>query len=168
VNTSLKGDRTEAVVLSVLAKAGYTILVPFGVARYDLAVDDGTGEGIKTIQCKTGRIRQGCVAWNACSQNRDTKERRDYRGQVDYFGVWSPDNDKVYLVPVGDVAVSEGRLRLDAAKNNQKFGVRLAADYEVHGALAQFLVERVHGMHEVAGSSPAGSTWVVPSTYARA
>lgn len=131
MNTSSKGDRTEAVVLSALAKAGYTILVPFGVARYDLAVDDGTG--IKTVQCKTGRTHQGCVAWNACSQNRDTKERRDYRGQVDYFGVWSPDNDKVYLVPVEDVAVSEGRLRLEATKNNQRVGVRLAADYEVMG-----------------------------------
>lgn len=66
------------------------------------------GMGIKTVQCKTGRSLQGCVVWNACSKNRDTQARRDYRGQVDYFGVWFPEQDKVYLVPVGVVAVTKG------------------------------------------------------------
>ena len=47
-------------------------------------------------------------------------------------------------------------LRLSPTRNQQKSGVKWAADYEL-GAIAQ-LGERMHGMQEVAGSSPASST----------
>lgn len=129
MRTFEKGDRTEAVVLAALAKAGYTVLIPFGVARYDLAIDDRTGERIKTVQCKTGRIREDCVVWSASSVDRGTQVRSDYRGQVDYFGVWAPGTSEVYLVPVAEVGRAEGRLRLGVTKNNQASNVRWARDY---------------------------------------
>jgi hypothetical protein len=47
-------------------------------------------------------------------------------------------------------------LRLTPARNNQRTGVTMAADYEF-GAVAQ-LGERRHGMAEVRGSSPLSST----------
>jgi hypothetical protein len=47
-------------------------------------------------------------------------------------------------------------LRLAPARNNQEFAITYAADYEFSGAIAQ-LGERLHGMQEVAGSSPASS-----------
>jgi PD-(D/E)XK endonuclease len=97
VKTFELGGQTEAVVLSALSKAGYTVLVPFGVARYDLAIDDGSDESIKTVQCKTGRFRNGSVVWNAHSSHTLTHVRTSYRGQVDYFGVWCPDFEDVYL-----------------------------------------------------------------------
>jgi hypothetical protein len=125
------GSRTEAVVLSALAKAGYTVLVPFGVARYDLAVDDRTGAGIKTVQCKTGRLRYGCVIFNTCSQDRGTKVRTSYRGQVDYFGVCCPGTEDIYLVPVDKVGAMEGCLRIDPVKNNQRTSVRWANDFVI-------------------------------------
>lgn len=134
MNTTGVGDRTEAVVLADLAKAGYTVLVPFGITRYDLAIDGGTGEGIKTVQCKTGRLRGGCVVWNACSTQRDSKQRTSYRGQVDYFGVWCPELGTVYLVPVEDVGEAEGRLRIDPVRNGQTTGIRLAETYRVAGS----------------------------------
>lgn len=130
-NTSGVGDLTEAVVLAELAKSGYTVLVPFGVTRYDLAIDDRSGLGIKTIQCKTGRLREGCIVWNTSSSQRDTKLRTSYRGQVDYFGVWCQETGHVLLVPVADVGAAEGRLRLDPTRNGQKLGVRLADGYVV-------------------------------------
>jgi hypothetical protein len=37
----------------------------------------------------------------------------------------------VYLVPIDGVAEFEGRLRLDPTRNNQKRGIRFAADFEI-------------------------------------
>ncbi len=51
------------------------------------------------------------------------------KGEADYFGVYSPDTGKVYLVPVDDVPGSQAKLRLQATKNNQQKGVRWAKDY---------------------------------------
>ncbi len=74
----------------------------------------------------------------------------------------------------GDV-LSVGRrtqidLRLAAPKNNQVVGVNRAADFELMatlsrlaGAIAQ-LGERRHGMAEVTGSSPVGSTRLFGAT----
>jgi hypothetical protein len=138
MNSNDKGGRTEAVVLSELAKAGYTVLVPFGVARYDLAIDDRTGAGIRTVQCKTGRFGKGCIEFAASSSDRVTDSqrnlRRGYRGQVDYFGVWCPARPEfVYLVPVEDVSQSVGFLRLEPVRNGQVKGIRWASEYEVKG-----------------------------------
>src|SRR5918999_1829877 len=47
-------------------------------------------------------------------------------------------------------------LRLAPCRNNQKQSIHWASQYEL-GAIAQ-LGERLHGMQEVAGSSPASST----------
>ena len=131
VNSSDVGTRTEAVILSALAKAGYTVLMPFGPARYYSAIDSRDGNGIKTAQCKTGRLRAGCIVWMTCSQHQVTHVRTDYRGQVDYFSVWCPDlAEQVYLVPVNDVGIREGIRRLDPAKKLQPT-IRWAKDYQV-------------------------------------
>ena len=129
---SERGDRTEAVVLAALAKAGYTILIPFGVARYDIAIDARNGSGIKTVQCKTGSLYRGCIIFRAHSIDHATQVRRHYRGQADYFGVWCPDfADNIYLIPVEDVGPSTVALRVTPVKNGQIKGIRWAEDYEV-------------------------------------
>ena len=134
MNSSDKGTQTEAVVLSVLAKAGYTVLVPFGPCRYDLAIDLRDGSGIRTIQCKTGRVRNGCIIWSASSVNILTHERTDYRGQVDYFGVWCPGvPEQAYLVPVAEVGLREGCLRITPLRKfaNDSTAYRWASEYEI-------------------------------------
>jgi len=126
-----RGSITEAIILTYLAKAGYTVLLPFGVARYDLAIDARDGAGIKTVQCKTGRVRRGAIIWATCSSHTITHERTDYRGQADYFAVWCPDfEDDVYLVPVNDVGTREGSLRVIAVGNGQK-NTRWAENFKV-------------------------------------
>lgn len=132
---SARGGLTEAVILSALVKAGYTVLVPFGVARYDLAFDAGDSTGIKTVQCKTARIdpRGGCIVWWTASYNRVTGERSSYTGEADYFGVWCPGTDDAYLVPVKEVASREGRLRFTPTVNNQQAGIRYAEHYKIKG-----------------------------------
>jgi hypothetical protein len=69
-----------------------------------------------------------------------------------------------YYLPADEFpARTQIQLRLAPTRNNQRELVNWAADYEFAaklerlGAIAQ-LGERLHGMQEVAGSIPAGST----------
>jgi hypothetical protein len=54
-----------------------------------------------------------------------------YLGLADLFGVHFGSKESVYLVPVTDVAPTEGRLRLDLPRNNQRRRIRFASDYEI-------------------------------------
>lgn len=134
MNTSDKGTQTEAVLLSALVKVGYTVLVPFGPCRYDLALDKRDGAGITTVQCKTGRVRNGCIIWSASSVHVLTQERSDYRDQADYFGIWCPTlPEHSYLVPVSEVGLREGCLRVEPLRkfSNSSTRYRWAGDYEI-------------------------------------
>jgi hypothetical protein len=69
-----------------------------------------------------------------------------------------PELNSCYLLPIEEIdGLSIVHLRLTPAANNQRVAVRYAAQFEFRGAIAQ-LGERLHGMQEVAGSSPASST----------
>ena len=86
------GLRTEGAILSELHKRGYHILLPFGQnQRYDLVLDiDGS---FLRVQCKTGRLRNGCVEFSARSVRANTKRIviRDYKGEIDLFMVHCPE-----------------------------------------------------------------------------
>lgn len=126
------GQRTEAVILAELVKRGYRVLLPFGVNhRYDLVLDlDGR---FLRVQCKTGRVRRGCVQFNARSIRSNTKRARNrsYAGEIDLFAVYCPATGRVYAVPIEDATLSDCSLRLVPTRNGQAEGVRWAADYEL-------------------------------------
>jgi hypothetical protein len=129
------GDRTTLAIMLALKAAGFTVLLPFGEnSRYDLVIDDGNR--LSRVQCKTGRLRAGAIRFAACSSyahhRRRLVDRRDYHGQVDFFAVYCPETEAVYLIPIKDLPVRvQGALRVAPALNNQRQGVRLAADYEI-------------------------------------
>ena len=131
MNTKDVGDRTVAMVMAALVKTGRVLLIPFGDnRRYDLAVDDG-GRLVR-IQCKTGRLIGGSVSFpTASSYSHRGGVRRSYKGEADFFGVYCPQLDKVYFVPVDEVGEVEARLRVEPCKNNQTHRVRLASTYEI-------------------------------------
>lgn len=137
LTTIEKGTQAEAIIMAHLAAAGYAVLIPFGVARYDLAIDPQDGTGIKTVQCKLGRLRNGTVRWKSSSSvsrfsgSNPGYKSIHYRGIVDYFGVWCPDTDKTYLVPPEDAGLTMGQLRIVAPRNNQTKHVRWGWDYEL-------------------------------------
>jgi hypothetical protein len=119
------------VVLSALLQAGHRPLLPFGDGHpYDLAFDQN-GE-LRRVQCKTGRMMNGAVYFPTSIWCRDNKWR-PYRDDVDYFGVYCPDTDAVYLVPITDVPDRGACLHVNPTKNNQAKGVRWAKDYVLGG-----------------------------------
>lgn len=126
------GDTAVARVLaSLLKKEGTAILLPFGDSqRYDLVLER-SGKFIR-IQCKNGRVRNGCVRFSSSSTEwYKGFRRKNYKGQADYFGVYCPELDKTYLVPVASAGVSQVKLRLDPTKNRQSKYVRWASEYEI-------------------------------------
>ena len=128
-STFRKGNLSEAKFLADALDKGYKVLIPFGDgSRYDLVLD--TGEKLVKVQVKTGRLREGRVIFQTSSNNKGYG-RKSYHGEVDYLGVYCPQNDTSYLVPVSLTGSSQMTLRLDPTKNNQSGKVKLAADYEL-------------------------------------
>jgi hypothetical protein len=97
--------------------------------------DNGT---FYRIQCKTGRLEQdGTIIRFATASSTyhyyggKGREWRDYRGQIEYFGVYCPQLDRAFLVPVDIVGKTGGVLRLSETKNNQSKNIHWAQDYEI-------------------------------------
>jgi hypothetical protein len=121
---------TEAVILAHLIQRGDTVSLPFGNnQRYDMIIDR-EGRLVKA-QCKTGRLRNGVVLFNACSFNGFTGAQRDYRGQADVFLVWCHELRTLYEVPVEACGKRMVALRVQPPRNAQRARTRIATAYEV-------------------------------------
>jgi hypothetical protein len=128
-DTSSIGNKAEAIVLAALVRAGYKPLIPFGSGSpYDIVVDDGAK--FLRVQCKTGRLIRGAVVFPTSTWTR-ANISRSYRGYADYIGVFCPDNEQVYFVPVADVPDRTASLRVDPPRNGQSHGLRWAKDYVI-------------------------------------
>jgi hypothetical protein len=114
ISTKYAGDTTETAILFALTKKGYTVSIPFGEnCRYDLVVDiEGS---LKKVQCKTGRLHNGCVIFRGCSQNISSG-RRSYIGQIDFFGVYCLEIDRCFLIPIEHACMTDTTLRIDPPK----------------------------------------------------
>lgn len=121
------GARAEAAVASALVRAGKPVFLPaFGVnSRVDLTYEhDGV---LVRVQCKTSRVVGAVVVFPTCSNTMNM--RRDYAGDVDVFGVYSPAQNLVYLLPVAGSPKGYGSLRVAPTRNGQRKGVWWADDY---------------------------------------
>jgi hypothetical protein len=131
------GDQTTAMVLARLLEVYPQVLLPFGEnQRYDLVIEDG--DRFIRVQCKTGRLRNGCVVFATCSftyhhpSNRGTKQyQHHYRGAADVFGVYCRETDGVYLIGVDEVGTRGCSLRIAPTRNAQAKKVRWAKDFEL-------------------------------------
>ncbi len=128
---------TQAKVATALIEAGKVVLLPWmHVLRYDLVIEE-QGK-FSRVQCKTGQLFRGAVYFRPQSLRAARRETgwdrvpAGYQGEIDFFGVYCPDNTKVYLVPI-EVANTRGTcfLRIDPPKNNQQKRIRWAEQYEV-------------------------------------
>jgi PD-(D/E)XK endonuclease len=131
LTTNAIGERAQGMILVELMKYGYTILIPFGEGRrYDMVIEKDAQ--FFRLQCKAGRYENGTVIFNTCSVNWWNKTKKKYTcEEIDYFAVYCQHTEKVYLVPVEDVATDKGCLRVEPTANNQAKGIRWACDYEI-------------------------------------
>ena len=132
-DTTGRGDLTEIHVTAALMRAGRRVLRPIsGGLRYDLLVDNVDGTYWR-VQCKTGLLKDGYITFRLRNSDARRPNGVSYRGQIECFGVFCPENGRTYLVPMTAVASSDStaRLRLRPARNGQRVGVRLASEFEV-------------------------------------
>ena len=154
-----KGNIAELMIAAKAVQIGIGVARPMAEGqRYDLIFDI---EGrLLRVQCKWGALRDGVIVArnSACRLTNAGYVRSTYSpDEIDILAIYCPELDRVYAIPAHETAGRPSlRLRVDPSRNNQSMLVNWARDYEL-GAIAQ-LGERVHGMHEVEGSSPSGST----------
>jgi hypothetical protein len=143
LHSDLAGAITEAKLLAALQMNGYVVLDPFGDGhRYDLAIEKG-GE-FSRIQCKTGHLKNGVIRFPSRScRSRDSKYTgvvagimTSYFGDADQFGIYCPENDKCYLLPIedtGDDVYSYTNLHvwIPAPNSRRKQKFYRAQDYEL-------------------------------------
>lgn len=127
MNTNQKGTIAEAKILARLLEIGRTVLRPYGTESYDLALDDN-GKLIR-IQCKLGRLENGSIVFNAYTSSRQV-HMISYRGKADLFGVWCPEYDQVFLIPVESVGETKVALRVEEPKKPNS-NIRWAKDYKI-------------------------------------
>lgn len=131
MNTTKRGDISAAKILAKFVELGYQVLVPWGSAPYDLALD--CGDRLVRVQCKTGRLRKGCVLFNTSSIVYGGR-RIGYTDKADLFAVYCPDTNAIYTLPVAEAATGFTQLRVEAAGNNHS-SIRWARDYELRQQL---------------------------------
>lgn len=140
MNPSQKGDISEAKVMAELVAQGKTVLIPWGDNdRFDFVVYNELCGGppvFQRVQVKTGKLKNGVITFHTCSSTRKSANNeewshKDYTEDVDFFGVYCPQNNKSYWVPIEDVPKTLMSLRVDESKNKQAQCVNWAYDYEI-------------------------------------
>ncbi len=135
----------QTAILNRLVQLGYEVLLPWNSSLgYDLAYlveKEETHFGffkfktleIVRIQCKVARLSKNgdCLIFNTSTVTHWGTRRHGYHGIAEWFGVYSPDIGKVYMIAVaGTGKGSEMYLRLKPSRNNQEKNVNWAKDYE--------------------------------------
>lgn len=132
LSTKQKGDISELRFSAKLTELGADVYEPIGEdTRSDLIVD--INSRILKIQVKTARYvdDKRKIEFKCCStrSNFTETEEVNYEGDIDAFGVFHPDTESFYYVPIEDAPKSSMYLRLKPPKNNQTKNVNMAEDY---------------------------------------
>ena len=115
-------------MLEAFVKAGLVVLLPFGGGcAFDLALAL-PDERILRVQVKASRVRNDCLEFNSSSTDHG-RGQQSYVGRADLIAVYSDELDRVFVLPVDECARFRGYLRLSATANNQRRGIRFAADH---------------------------------------
>jgi PD-(D/E)XK endonuclease len=137
------GRAAHTAVLHKLVSRGLEVLQPLGDhLRYDLAyyVPASSDERaqLMRIQCKSARLSKDgtCLFFNTYNLGGEGKrQRRGYHGDAEYFGIYSQELRKVYLIHVDECPVGNTSLRLkdmgNKWKNQYSDSMRRAEDYEI-------------------------------------
>ena len=164
MSPSQKGAIAEIAVAAAAMRLGIRVMKPLDDGgRYDLVFD--AGGRLLRVQCKWATATADVVSIPTRTSRHSAQHgytRTTYGSdEVDGIAAYCETLDECYWLPIERFAgQSYVHLRLRPARNNQRLLVNWARDYPL-GAIAQ-LGERLHGMQEVAGSSPASSTPAKP------
>jgi len=131
-NPSTVGAVAERELACALLRVGWSVFAPLFDAhgRIDLVIMDPSGTVLRT-QVKTSRlVRDGTVlCFRTCSNTANRPV--GYGEEIDVFGVWSPDLEQAFVVPIAVTPTRLCHLRLAPPANGQRSGIRYAVDFAV-------------------------------------
>lgn len=135
-----KGELTEQIIICELLKLAIPISKPVGDNQpYDLIMD--INDKLYKVQSRTARKHKDSkverIQFNCVSYRTNTKETyiKDNRDKFDYFALYYPYNDKVYLIKSTLVEAATGTLNF-IQTGYTKY---LAKDYELKVQLDKLL-----------------------------
>jgi hypothetical protein len=140
LTTDQKGAIAETAIAHAATKLGIEVYRPIAEGgRFDMIFL--LGDELVRVQCKWAR-RIGdvvIVRCYSCRRAREGMRKRLYTPEeIDAFAAYSADTGKCYYLPLAKIGVrSHIQLRLEPTKNNQRFGVHWAEDFEFAATLAQ-------------------------------
>lgn len=92
------------------------------------------------FQAKTAReTGTGTIQFETVSTKvrSDGYVRDGYAGEIDYFAVFAPNLEEVFLVPICDAASGKMELRFEEPGNNQSRGINWCEDYRMESILGE-------------------------------
>ncbi len=137
MNTNDKSQIAELAVAADLAKRGYIVSIPVGVAPYDLIVDRSSKYGMyahpERVQVKYTSAHKSGVLRVELDRTRTTnKGSLTYhydRTDFEWLAVYSPDYPKICYVPVDKIiGIRQYSLRIKPPKRSYP-NIRLAEAY---------------------------------------
>lgn len=120
MNTKRIGNISEAKVIAAFVERGWPVLIPFGDNEpYDVVVE--VGGDFKRVQVKTGRRDQGCLTFNTYSVTGRTHSQvaTRYEGKIEWFAVYFPENDGIYIFPIEECSTPKPMFRIDGGRTNK-------------------------------------------------
>jgi hypothetical protein len=142
INTNLPpkkiGDKSFYNFIAKCISKDWIVLIPAGDCdRYDCVIDKGNS--FERVQVKTGRYKNGSIVFAVCSTHYHTKlgqvthnYRQTYIGQIEFFGVFCPELNRSYLVPINCTGNISCSLRVDEFEKSQgNKPIKWAKDYEI-------------------------------------
>lgn len=100
MDSHLRGDATEAIVIAELKRRAIPVSSPVGDnERYDILVET-PDDRIFRVQIKTGRLTDGKIDFHTRSQHTNSAGNtyEKYEGDVDYFFVYTPELESIHVV----------------------------------------------------------------------
>jgi len=123
--THKRGQATEAVLKAEFLLRDVPVLTPeYDNEAYDFVIE--LGGQFHKIQAKTAyqhsneTVRFETVSTRARSDGYD---RKGYDGRIDYFCVYNPLLDEIYVVDIDEAAAGKMEIRFREPKNNQWSGI---------------------------------------------
>lgn len=117
-----------------LIRRGYKIAFPYGEDwDFDLIVcRAGVLERVQVKHCvpKAGVITVRCTSHSLT--NGKVRATKHYTAKtIDWLAAYDPTSERCYYIPAAELANGRNTisLRLTAALNNQRLGIRMALDY---------------------------------------
>ena len=131
-----KGDLAELMVAADLVRQGHRVALPYGEDwAADLIVE--RGGRLERVQVKHTVERDGVLVVRARTQSltggRVLAVKRYTAADIDWLAAWDAGSGACFYVPAAELGAGMHMLTLRTrpARNNQRRGIRLAADYRV-------------------------------------